>query len=405
MILRAFVFFLCFLSTAFAMTSTAAEETTPLIRVRLARGLQSVLLKGVGVEVFVGGHRVKPLISSDVSEVQIELSQQKKSFWKVRWNGQPVAKKISGEDLEVRGLLLKMGNLNLPRSVHFHRHQASSLKFDLISKMNLENYLAGVLPNEMPPSWPREALKAQSIAARSFALVRMQERRGEPFDVEASVSDQAFEFSSDHVKKTKWNDKIQSVLQSTKGQVLFYEGKVVKAYYHSDCGGRTELASNVWGAVQGYNGAIVSCEHSQGNHQWSYRLKKQEFEALLRKYFRLSKENEYDGLRVASLSPSGRINHLVAQFGEASFKISAQHLRSLLGFGHLKSTFFSINEEGDFISFSGRGFGHGVGMCQYGARAMADSGSDDREILARYFPGTQIKRVNRILLTSAVTAE
>lgn len=363
------------------------------VRVRLLQGLQSVQIRGVQLEIHLDGKRLQKPLESDVSKVQIERAGRGgKSGWAIKWNGEPTFRLYRGENLEIRGLNLRQGRLTLPRRIRFYSSPSRRSKFDLISDLNTEVYLFGVLPKEMPSSWPLEALKAQAVAARSYALAKTEERRNHPFDVESTVFDQAFEYSPAQSRKAKWSDRIQKAITATRGQVLTLNGQPVKAFYHADCGGKTEQASQVWGGDKDFNGAVIACFHpSSGQGDWSYELDRQTFNQKLRAFFGLEDSADFERVDVASLSPSGRVKTLLLKHLDSNLYITSQKLRQVLGFSQLKSTLFKIESTSEKVIFRGQGNGHGVGMCQYGARKMAESGKTYHQILTRYFPGTSIK--------------
>lgn len=368
------------------------------VRVRLLQSLQSVQVKGVHMEIYADGKRIERPLKSDVAKVQIErVKRNDQRGWAIKWNGEPRFRLYKGERLELRGLSLRNGNLSLPRRIRFYSNPSMGNKFDLVSNLNMEVYLSGVLPKEMPPSWPIEALKAQAVAARSYALVKTMERRRFHFDVEATVFDQAFEYSPAQSTKTKWSDRIQKAVTGTKGEVLVLNGKPVKAFYHSDCGGKTEQASQVWGDRKGFNGAVIACFHpSSGQGSWSYELDRETLNSKLRSFFGLDSSEKFQSMDVASLSPSGRVKMLLFKYLESNFYITSQKLRQLIGFSKLKSTLFKVEATPEKVIFSGQGHGHGVGMCQHGAKRLAESGKSYDQILARYFPGTERKKITSL---------
>lgn len=365
------------------------------IRVRLLQSLQSVQVKGIHLEVFIDGRKIERLLDSDLSQVQIERPlKDKERVWAIRWNGEPQFRHYKGHTLELRGLSLRQGSLSLPRRIRFHSTPSMKNKFDLISSLDLEVYLSGVLPKEMPSSWPIEALKAQAVASRSYAVVKMKERKNFHFDVEANIFDQAFEYSPAQYIKTKWSDKIQKVIQSTKDEALFLDQQVIKAFYHADCGGKTELASQVWGGKKGYDGAVLGCYHpSSGGGSWSHEVDKKTLSQKLKSFFGVEELHEFSEIEVTALSPSGRVKEVLFSYLDKSFSLTSQRLRQIVGFSKLKSTLFKIESIQDKIVFSGQGNGHGVGMCQHGAKKMAESGKTYTQILEKYFPATQLKKL------------
>ncbi len=381
------------LSISFSPSAWGADS----IRVRLFRSVQSVQIKGTHIEAYVDGMRVLPSLSSDIVRIQVETRTNSSGsrIWLLRWNEHPRSSAHFGSKLHLKGISLKQGRLALPRNIEFVPVEKNGFKFDLISSLSLETYIVGVLPKEMPASWPLEALKAQSVAARSFAVARINERRNATFHVETSVVDQVFEFSPAQMKKTKWSDHIQKAVQSTAGEVLMKNGSPIKAYYHADCGGRTELASHVWGGRESFNGAIKSCYHpSSSLGSWSFEINREDLAKKLKAFFNLKEELDVFSIRAAQTSPSGRVKSIAISFLEDSLTLSAQKLRQILGFDRMKSTMFQIESTEDKVILSGQGHGHGVGMCQYGAKTLAENEKTYREILKNYFPNTKLKKLS-----------
>lgn len=383
------LFFYC-ICVAFGPISQADQGE---IRIRLTRSLHSIHIKGVHLEILVKDQRVRPLIPSESSEVQVEFGHPKhKNQWAVRWNGEPTFKYYAGESLELSGVSLRQGSLSLPRKVQFVLGSGQHGSFDLVSSLDLETYLMGVLPKEMPASWPVEALKAQTVAARSYAIYKMKERKASKFDIEASISDQAFEFSPVQYEKSKWSDKVQRIIRSTKGQILESHHKVIKAFYHSDCGGKTEKASDVWGYRQGYNGLVQSCFHPLSKSgTWSFEINRELLIEKVKKFFSIDTNFDLLEIRVGSFSSSGRVQSLSFNFSNKNYSISAQDLRRIVGYSKIKSTLFKFQDLKERLIFKGLGNGHGVGMCQYGARSMAEAGKSYIEILQKYFPSAELK--------------
>lgn len=385
------------------------------IRVRLAKGLQSVELKGVDLKVYVDKKSVQPIlpppharapaIEMTSSRVQIERAYQNHlNGWKIRWDGNSQTTFKPGHDLEIRGVTLRMGILSLPQRVHFVGRESQDkdrFKFDLISHLDLERYLLGVLPSEMPLSWPLEALKAQAVAARSFAVAVQKERVNQDFDVESSVMDQAFEYSPEAMNTVKWSDKANLVIQSTKGKVLLgSKGIPMKAYYHSDCGGKTELARRVWGGIPNQPlGGVKSCPHGAESN-WEFQISHKDLERQIIRVLGVKNRSGLASVKLSQPNSSDRIDAVILAFRDGFIlKISSQEFRRAIGFSDLKSTHFQLVQKDGRLRFLGRGFGHGVGMCQYGAKNMASQGKSYDEILEFYFPASNLVSLSESLLS------
>lgn len=252
---------------------------------------------------------------------------------------------------------------------------------DSILRMSIEEYIAGVVLAEMGPSFETEALKAQAVVARTYTLRRAE--RGGRHERCTVCTDhrccQAFISPEEYIEQggAQWEvEKVRSAVRQTDAMVLRYEGKLIDATYFSCSGGRTEDAVAVWGADIPYLQATDSPgEESAAAYSHSVSFTPQELMMALGRQLEGSPETWFsqpvytNGGGVASLEIGGQA-------------YSGTQLRSLLG---LRSTAFAVTVEDGEIVFETRGFGHRVGMSQYGADAMASSGAVCQEILCHYY--------------------
>ena len=252
--------------------------------------------------------------------------------------------------------------------------------------VDLEEYLVGAVLGEMPASFDREALKAQAVAARTYAW-KACVTRGRHSD--GSVCGdysccQAYISPEDYLAQGGLQqsiDKVRSAVDATAGQVLTYEGELIEATYFSCSGGKTEDAVAVWGSDFPYLRSV----ESPGEEAAAWFTDEAVFS-----------RQELEGALEVSLSADpaewfGEMTY-TAGGGVQTIRIADRlfpgtKLRGLLG---LRSTAFSVRTEGETAVFTTRGYGHRVGMSQYGADAMADTGADYEQILAHYYPGTEL---------------
>ena len=263
----------------------------------------------------------------------------------------------------------------------------------VINTVDLEKYLAGLINKEMSPSWPVEALKAQAVAARSYALHQMADNKFREYDVEGTVLDQVYDGSSSETSKSTY------VVELTKNIVLYQGTGALKAYFHANCGGITEVPEAVWGGNTNEQFRPVICpyHHAERNRKhWSVRVTKIQIENALRKIGGLIPNSFVRLARLEAGAPNAnnRLNDVVVsdQAGN-SLIVAANLFRSAMGTTRIKSTSFQIKKEGAEYHIEGEGFGHGVGMCQIGARAMAEEGKTFKEILQYYYPLAKITRL------------
>ena len=257
-----------------------------------------------------------------------------------------------------------------------------------IIQMELENYLLCVLLGEVPVDFEPEAIKAQSVATRTYTLRKVNKQiKHEDADVcteasccQAFISEETFLHSGGSHEDLI---KMKNITQATFGEVLTYQGNLIEATYFSCSGGKTEDAVAVWGTSVPYLKSVDSPGEEQAAHF------KDTFIYPINTFCRqlgIMRESVItdDDLKLSYTEGNG-VDKL--RIGDEEF--SGTQLRTLLS---LPSTYFTISVQGDEVFINTRGYGHRVGMSQYGADAMAMSGKNYREILSHYYPGTQIDK-------------
>jgi stage II sporulation protein D len=282
---------------------------------------------------------------------------------------------------------------------------------ELRAEVEFSEYLMGVLSREMPGSWPMEALKAQAIATRSYTLSQMKARTQWSFDLEGSILDQEFEWVGPEKRKTKSLVRWAEALTATRNQVLRgSRGEVFRAFYHADCGGRTTTPDFVWGPAGDYKSVRDPACETRKSNKWQFVARKKWLRnqlqdpagvaALDRNVAALN--SHADGPTQAGLEFSWiqslfdqRVTLVEWWDGLSDLKIlSGQNFRQLLGFGKLKSLRFQSHEKGQNLVFEGQGFGHGVGLCQWGSKDWAEQGLKAEAILNHYYPLARIGTQN-----------
>lgn len=268
-----------------------------------------------------------------------------------------------------------------------------------VNHVDLEQYVAGVLDSEMNSKWSLQTLMAQAIAARTYAIYQMREAsttrfRGlqPPFDLASTVKDQVYEGAHHETYRA------EKVIAATRGQVLTYEGRPIKAFYHSTCGGHTETPDRVWGVHLPYLHS-VQCEYCRASprYNWVYAIPGAELERKLRVLGLL--RGNLLSLQVVSRNGLGRAAMVEVRGSGGTMLLAATRLRDVIGTLNVRSTDFNIarNPVGglhgaDFV-FMGHGSGHGVGMCQWGAKTMGDMGYSHSQILSHYYPDARIAKI------------
>jgi stage II sporulation protein D len=253
----------------------------------------------------------------------------------------------------------------------------------VVAVVPLEEYVAAVMSREAAPSFLPEALFAHAVAMRTYTLSAMASPRDPEYDVVAGVEDQVFEGVEDVAAG------FREAAEATRGQLLQYRGRLARTVYHSTCGGRTESAQGVWGADISYLRS-VPCEDCRESPawRWEYRMSREEGQRIA---LALGVRAGYDlRIEVERRTPSGRASLVRLSSVGVSRVTKASLFRQEAGYARVKSLWMEIVPVGGGWLFTGNGYGHGVGMCQWGANGMARWGARYPEILARYYPRTRI---------------
>jgi len=256
----------------------------------------------------------------------------------------------------------------------------------VINIIDLEEYLYGILKNEMSRTAPIEALKAQAVIARTFTLANLKKHEKEGYNLCSKIHCQVYKGVDTET------DTIIQAVNSTKGQVLTYNGDIAKTFYHAWCGGITADAESVWGENIDYLKEVYDpfCG-KMDNKNWSCTFSLAEIEAILnRNGFNIG--NIYS-IYPGSHSNCGRVKELVINHTNGITTISSNKFRLMVGSDKIWSTLFTIRVNGGKVTFEGRGKGHGVGLCQQGAIMMAELGYNYKQILGFYYPGVYLSSV------------
>lgn len=269
-----------------------------------------------------------------------------------------------------------------------------------VEEVGLDEYLYHVVSAEMPANYELEALKAQAVVARTYTVYKIQNPKHENADIcDDSNCCQAWVSKEERLarwKETEREDnwkKIKECVDATKGKIITYENKPINAFFHANSGGTTELPVNVWGGTDFPYLQVVETVGEEGYAQYSSEVeltKEELIEKLKAKYEDIEIDFEkQEELKIMEYTDSGRVK--TVKFG--NHELSGVETRTLLG---LKSTNFEIIKQDDKIKFTVKGYGHGVGMSQTGADAMAKQGSDYEEIIKHFYIGVEIKDINSL---------
>lgn len=252
---------------------------------------------------------------------------------------------------------------------------------DIIERTDLENYLLGVLPYEMSASWPLEALKAQAVAARTYTLKSIEDKKTGDFDLYSDVRSQMYKGGA------KIYESVQKAVSQTKGQTLSYKGNLFYTYYHANCGGRTDPMPWIKDPIKPLSGAKCGYCGASKSANWQATIPLESINKFL-------KQNKIPGsfksVAVGKKEASGRAKTLRIKTSKTKTEVNCNSFRVAVGSAKMKSCFLTkINGR----TFTGKGYGHGGGMCQDGAKGMAEAGKTYKEILERYYPSSKIKEI------------
>ena len=361
-------------------------SAVPKIKVRLAKAQKKISLSGIDLK-----SNLKLL-----GEKQIYTGKKTLNF-----NCSEYVKKERNNPLLVASLASSTGLIKWKNQKYLGELNILTTKnkkgCDLVNVTSLDTYISMLLTKEMHSSWPKEALKAQAVAARTYAYHKMQSDQVSKlsgyetyYDLENSEKHQVNGSFSDVTKSTSLASKL------TSGEVLTARsGKITPIFFHSKCGGRTIRPEVVWSnKVEGYTNVECPFCHKKGTPSWQnkisgYKLKRAVLKTLNRKFN--IQANKYSSLQF--MKDYKQSNYLRVYYKDKPFKIQKSRLRSSLGRRSLPSNNFKIEKSNGYYKAIGKGNGHGVGLCQFGALELAKRGYNYKQILSHYFPKHRIKKV------------
>lgn len=258
--------------------------------------------------------------------------------------------------------------------------------FLLINQVDLEEYVKGVVPAEVNSTWHPEMLKSQAVAARTYALYQQMLSATREYDVVATVQDQVYR------GKHGIDSWVQQAVEATRGLVVTYENAPIYAAFSSTAAGLTEDAMNVWSKDLPYlKGVECPFDLESPFYQWKVSFKIDALEQNLR-------QQGFPVGTIATMTPitfsrAGRVATLRILHSGGELVLRGEDLRKAIGYSIVPSTQFSIDSIGQDIVLSGYGAGHAVGMCQWGAKQLAELGYSFSTILHYYYPGTELQNM------------
>jgi stage II sporulation protein D len=380
------------------------------IRVRLNEGAAVALIRGIDLQFY---QSTGPALISANNQSEWELRCQSGRVRAVRTGARAGRVGIQSVDLQepvtVRSPAGFISFGGKPYREEFQIHSEGSL-CEVVNVVNLEKYLEGLVNTEFSSKWNDEAIGAQVVAARTYALFQMRQAKLEDvhYDVDASTSDQVYDGSIHE------DMNAARVVARTRGLVLTTGSGAgiipLKAFYHSTCGGATELPEKVWGNQSaGFHRGVQCpfCAGSPASH-WSLEIGSNQIEDALRRQIRnvgnllgwpRDLKGNLSSVQVGSYDNSGRVAQVWLYFTGLArpLPISGPKFREIMGATRFKSAAFQVHSEyglrGLTWHFTGRGSGHGVGMCQWGAKVMGERGYKTAAILHFYYPDAALRKL------------
>jgi stage II sporulation protein D len=368
-LLKHFAIILLFLLIFSPAGRGSSLQRPEMIRVALQKGVESIRVEGIGL--LAVNENGEPLRDSS-------------AFFVVRnKEGLSVNGRAMGRLTVSAPVFIQVNGKKYRGSVEISPANKGML---VVNELPLEDYLAGLINCEISSQWPMEAIKAQAVVARSYAIFQREARKNAIYHLESTVIDQVYDGCAIE------DSRAVRGVRETSGEVLTYNNNVIQAFFHSNCGGHTESSENVWGYAFPYLQGI-DCSYclSAPSAKWEQALSLDSIETLLR-----SNAYQVAGLRdikTGRRNRSGRVTELTLIGMNGHLTISAVSFRKAVGYTLIKCTNFEVRIAGDNAVFTGIGYGHGVGLCQWGAKQRAGDGFDYREILSYYYPGTRLKKI------------
>lgn len=360
----------------------AVHAAVPDVKVLIAKSLKNIVVEGI--------------------DLQKTIHTQKKSHQytgrkKISFNCQPsknAQKSYPKNPLLVASLssptgLISWGSLKYKGELQLLTNPGQE-SCDLVNLVPMEAYLTTLLSKEMNGQWPVEALKAQAVAARTYAYERI--RRGAGVDLYHLESSEKDQVSGTYFDRTK--NTIQAA-RETEGEILVGpSGKIAPAFFHAKCGGKTLRPDQVWGGVEeGYRSVNCTFCNKTGNKDWKYQLKGSKLTQMVDQVLKRYYSDEISGSDVRLMPDSAHNSELRLYVGDRLHIIKKSYLRNQAGRELLPSNNFVLTKKNHEFVVHGQGNGHGVGLCQLGALELAKRGYDYRQILSYYFPRHKMKKV------------
>lgn len=358
-----------------AALPTASQKLKP-VRVLIAENAKSVYVKHSG--------RVN-IYTQDKSK-KYKISQAGTLSVKVHKNGQvQVGTLIAAQPIIIESVDNVTLEINGNKYTGKFWVMPGKTTFNIIEQISLEQYLYGVLPYEMHPSWALEALKAQAVAARTYTLKSIEKKAKEPFDLYSDVRSQVYKGAGNVYESVK------KAVDQTRGEVLAYKGELFFTYYHANCGGGTDHV-HIWNPkapdIKPLSGNSCKFDTHSKSHDFKQDISKSVVEKFAKSQ---GLKGTLKSIKVAKKTSSGRAVTLTLKTSGGSKTVSCANFRAATLIRSCKLT--KITTGSTKVHFEGHGYGHGIGMCQDGAHGMAKQNYTYKQILKHYYPGAILSQM------------
>lgn len=394
--MKRYIYFICLLLCCMMLLNLndVSAETQPYIRVGLLQGQSEVNISANNDFVVKDIDNKKNYKFKQMEQVNIH-QQERKVY-------------VNKKGKETTTIVVAVKD-NAPVIVNGKRYRGSLIiqphkaGLTVINRLLIDEYLYGVIPEEMPASWHIEALKAQAIAARTFALYDKLDRKHtkEGFDVCATTDCQVYGGIDSEASSTN------KAVNATKGQIITYLHQPICAVFHASSGGATEDSINVWGVKVPYLQAVDDKEEQSPYQEWTVQTTVENLNKALNSYGNIGTLKEIDFSNLKQDPQKASKPQMIKFIGDKkSLELTKTQLRDLL---KLKSSNFTINIAGEKtkqmptklkldkiskqLTINGSGFGHRLGMSQWGAKSLADKGKNYQQILYHYYENVNIKKI------------
>jgi stage II sporulation protein D len=289
------------------------------------------------------------------------------------------------------------GRTAAPKTLRVQVREGAAL---VVREVALEDYAATAALSEIHPDLTDEGVaermfEVQTVIARTYAVSNRGRHAKDGFDLCATTHCQLYEPA--RLRTSRWAAVARAAVQRTSGKILWFAEGPARAVFHADCGGHTSSAAAVWGGVAPsyLSGATDHGPAEHAHADWTFETRTPTLRTALNADARTAVGARLDRIEIAGRDRAGRAETILLR-GTRTFVVRGEVFREVLtralGVKTLRSTLFSVKKSREVFVFSGKGFGHGVGLCQTGALARLGAGASPDQVLAHYFPGTSLRK-------------